>query len=73
MLYILTWGGIAKYLKYLHDSFQTFTHIPGLLVMELCQFVTTYLTRNKSYCQKTGRQEEPSVHYIRLKFVFVTH
>ena len=67
----LTWGGMGKYEKYVHDHFQIFTHIRGLKVRKLCKISTIQLA-NKSYGQKTGRQEEPWEDYTIMTLKYYT-
>ena len=45
---------MGKYKKLLCDHAQTFTHIRGLKVMNICQIVAIILIKNKSYGQKHG-------------------
>jgi hypothetical protein len=54
---ILTWGGMGKYYKYLHDQFEIFTYISNIKVRNLCTVSGYYLTANKSYDQKPGRHQ----------------
>ena len=45
-------GGISKQKKYVHVSFQTFTHISKHKLQNLTKMLIVYLTANKSFDPK---------------------
>jgi hypothetical protein len=44
-----------------------FTHIRGLKVRKMCNILKIYLTANKSYGQKTWRQQELWEELVKYK------
>ena len=47
----LTWGGMGRCEKYVHDHFQMFTHITGIKVRRMCKTSTIQLTANEMLWQ----------------------